>query len=568
MARSVVRATLVPALCLATALVQTAPLGLHLTTCIPFGNYPVPTVPRFNLWTLWWNSDRLLHGYRGYWQAPIFYPAPHSFAYSEPLWLTGLVASPFWWISGSPALAYNAVLLLTFALNGWCGYFLLRRLHIRWWPAVCGGLIIEMLPIVADQLGVLQSTVLFPIPMTLAGLIRFGRTGRVWPALGSALWMAVCYHTSSNTALLFGPVALVGLLVFAGRRLFRLRAVIALGLAALSAGLLIAPIAIVQSRVLKEVEPYRADWMIAATSAHPITYSKMPATNLLRRRPPDRKVATLYPGTGVLVLAAAGACYGVRRRRLRRWTLYALLAALACVLLSFGPLVRDYWLGSLLCIPYELLMAYYPGFRFARNLWRFGALAQCFVATLTGFGLAACFGPRRYDHRRAILGTLATLALGIELLATPIPLLDLGENPTRFEWVRWLQNSPPETTIIHLPMPNGTILEDFERTTCWMNCQMYHGRRMANGHAAYVPGPATLLMQLMPRFPDADSIRALQYFGINHVLASSEWSTSEQAKKLEQWKTIVVPELATSEMMIYRIVGAAPEGSALRRGAP
>src|SRR5438876_1876481 len=127
MARSVVRATLVPALCLATALVQTAPLGLHLTTCIPFGNYPVPTVPRFNLWTLWWNSDRLLHGYRGYWQAPIFYPAPHSFACSEPLWLTGLVASPFWWISGSPALAYNAVLLLTFALNGWCGYFLLRR---------------------------------------------------------------------------------------------------------------------------------------------------------------------------------------------------------------------------------------------------------------------------------------------------------------------------------------------------------------------------------------------------------------------------------------------------------
>src|SRR6266481_3928666 len=81
------------------------------------------------------------------------------------------------------------------------------------------------------------------------------------------------------------------------------------------------------------------------------TYTKMPATNLLRRRPPDRKVATLYPGTGVLVLAAVGACYGVRRRRLRRWSLYALVAALGCVLLSFGPLVRDSWLGTLLCTP-------------------------------------------------------------------------------------------------------------------------------------------------------------------------------------------------------------------------
>src|SRR6266446_9305437 len=248
---SVPRTLLVPALCLLTALVQTAPLALHLTTCVPFGNYPAPTVVRLNLWTLWWNSDRLLHGYRDYWRAPIFYPDPYSFAYSEPQWLTGLIASPFWWISGSPALAYNAVLLMAFTLNGWCGYFLLRRLHIGSWPAVCGGLILEMLPIAADQLGVLQSTVLFPIPMTLACLVRFGRTGRVWPALGSALWMAVSYHTSSNTALLFGPVALVGLFVFAGRRLLRRHAAIALGLAALSAGLLIAPIAIVQRGVLE-----------------------------------------------------------------------------------------------------------------------------------------------------------------------------------------------------------------------------------------------------------------------------------------------------------------------------
>src|SRR2546428_1132489 len=176
MTRSAIRASLVPVLYLVTALVQTAPLGLHLTTSIPFGNYAWSTVPRLNLWTLWWNSERLLHGYRGYWQAPIFYPEPYAFAYSEPQWLTGVAASSFWWTSGSPALAYNAVLLIAFSLNGWCAYFLLRRLHVRYWPAVCGGLIMEMLSFAADQLGGLQSTILFPIPMTLACLVRFGRT--------------------------------------------------------------------------------------------------------------------------------------------------------------------------------------------------------------------------------------------------------------------------------------------------------------------------------------------------------------------------------------------------------
>src|SRR5207248_8134704 len=136
----------------------------------------------------------------------------------------------------------------------------------------------------------------------------------------------------------------------------------------LSAGLLIAPIAIVQRGVLEAVEPYRPEWMIAATSAHLDTYTKMPATNLLRRRPPDREVATLYPGTGVLVLAAVGACYGVRRRRLRRWSLYALAAALGCGLLHFGPPLRNDSLGTPLSLPADLLVTSYPDYHFAPNL--------------------------------------------------------------------------------------------------------------------------------------------------------------------------------------------------------
>src|SRR5213080_1961632 len=205
MSAHVRRATGVAVLSLATALAQTAPLALHLGSAIPFGTYPAPVVPRLNLWALWWNSERLLHGYRGYWQAPIFHPDPFAFAYTEPQWLSGLVAGALWWTTARPAFAYDAVVLIAFTLNGCCGYFLLRRLRIGFWPALCGGLVIEMLPFVADQIGVLQSTVLFPIPMTLACLVGFGRTGSAWSALGGVLWMAVCYHTSANTALFFGP---------------------------------------------------------------------------------------------------------------------------------------------------------------------------------------------------------------------------------------------------------------------------------------------------------------------------------------------------------------------------
>jgi hypothetical protein len=61
-------------------------------------------------------------------------------------------------------------------------------------------------------------------------------------------------------------------------------------------------------------------------------------------------------------------------------------------------------------------------------------------------------------------------------------------------------------------------------------------------------------MQVMPEFPDAASIRALQYFAIDHVAASADWSTPERAERVRQWGRWVVPELVTTDMTIYRIV--------------
>jgi len=201
------------------------------------------------------------------------------------------------------------------------------------------------------------------------------------------------------------------------------------------------------------------------------------------------------------------------------------------------------------------MRAWYPGFRFARNLWRFGGLAQVFLATLAGLGVAACFGGRRATFGRALLGIAVTAAVAVDLLATPVPLLDLGD-PTRLEWLRWLRDAPADTAVVHIPMPGGLTAEDFERTTYWMDCQMYHGQRIANGYAAYTPSRTALLMQVMPNFPDRESIRALQYFGIEHVLATADWAASEHAARVADWGAWVVPELRTEEMTIYRIIGA------------
>jgi hypothetical protein len=289
----------------------------------------------------------------------------------------------------------------------------------------------------------------------------------------------------------------------------------------------------------------------------------MPPTNVLRRRAPDRHAATLYPGTAMLVVAAVGICFGLRRRALRRWTAYGVVATALAVVLSFGPLLREGPLGAVLSAPYDFLRAHYPGFRFARNLWRFGALAQVFIAVFAGLGIAACIGSGR-RRSRVVLGTLVTMAIIVDVLCTPIPLLDLG-HPADAAWVRRLREMPGDTTIVHIPMARDATPEEMEPTARWMTSQMYHGRPIANGYSGYVPGPAAILMQVMPRFPDGDSIRVLRYFGINHVLAGPEWGTAENLERMRRWDGVVVPEETIDGMMLLRIVGAAPEQTARER---
>ena len=529
----------IPALFVAVALVQTAPLVLHLTTHVPFGNYPTATTVRWEMWTLWWNSDRLTHGYLDYWHAPIFHPNPAAFAYSEPQWLTGLAFGVALLLADSPPLAYNAILLAILALNGWSGFFLLRQLGLSLGTALAGGVLVEMLPLAADQLGVVQTVVLFPCIMVLACLVQFRRDGGAGPLLRCGVWMAVCFHTASHTALLFGPVAVAGYFVLCWPPRRFLAPIAALGLC----GALVAPIAIGQLRVLSELdmERYRSAETIRRTSARVEDYLQMPATNWLRQRPPDWRGHALGFGVAVWPVALAGIWFGLASRCYRRWTLCCLGAALSCVLLSFGPSLDAPWRA-----PYELLRTCYPGFESARNLWRFAGLAQLFVVLLAALGLA-WLGRRRWAQ------CLVVLVVAVDWLSAPVPLLK-WEVPAQ-EWVQWLRESPLDTRIVHVPMVASGRADRFDRTTYWMNCQMYHGRPMANGFASFVPRHVQALSHIMAEFPSASSISALRRLQISHVLVESDWF-AERAEQFEVWGEHLALEKVTADVRIYRVVSS------------
>src|SRR5690606_4693790 len=120
--------------------------------------------------------------------APIFFPETDTFAFSEPQPATLRVA-PVIWLSGSRILAYNAYMWLSLALNGLTTVWLLRSLGHRWWLSILGGIGMLLLPLVHDQIDVLQLIPLWGILWTWESVRRLGE--RPSPAIGCTAGLAI-----------------------------------------------------------------------------------------------------------------------------------------------------------------------------------------------------------------------------------------------------------------------------------------------------------------------------------------------------------------------------------------
>lgn len=222
-----------------TALIATWPLLLHLRTAVLRGTEQVSTVPVFDIWTLWWTSDRVAHGFTHYWDAPFFYPNVGVFTYSEPQPLTGLLVTPLWALGTSQDLVYNIALLGLLILDGIFAYRLACTLGGSRLSALLGGVLAITLPYTAKEFGVLPLIGFFGMLWTLEGLVRFGRNATVGNAAWAAAGFVALYLTCEQYALMFAPFALAaGMLALAQHR-FRARATVRLVAMGMAAGLIV-----------------------------------------------------------------------------------------------------------------------------------------------------------------------------------------------------------------------------------------------------------------------------------------------------------------------------------------
>jgi hypothetical protein len=141
------------------ALIVTWPLALHFDRLLFGGIDGAPGRFAFaggeeaglHLWHLWWVSEAILNGVNPFWTDLLFYPDGVQLYVQTLSAPNAVLTLPVYLLAG-PVAAFNAAVLLGFALTGF-GVFLLTYHYVRgFWEALVCGVLVTLGPLHIAQL--------------------------------------------------------------------------------------------------------------------------------------------------------------------------------------------------------------------------------------------------------------------------------------------------------------------------------------------------------------------------------------------------------------------------------
>ena len=518
---------LLPFIAIAVVAVWTVlPVLRFAETSLPVRSNLLTTVPVFNAWTSWWNADRILHGFSGYWDAPIFFPADHAFAFSEPQPAT-LIVAPVVWLTGSPASAYNVYLLLSLFLNGVVSLGVLRRHGVSRGLATIGGVMMVWLPVSLRQLEVLQLIPVWPLLWVWDVLARLGRAPSWRTGIEFAIAFSISFYTCVHQTLLLSIVlfATVWILLAALRSIrFWSMSLVAVASVAIPVAVVLVPM----RQSLSDNNFERSEKTVTRLSARASDLILLPSDAPLRGANGNR--FGLSPGWLKIILAGCGVVWGVRRRKRRRWVWYLAATVLVSSLLAMGPNLR---VGEFQ--PWWTIAEWCPGLRQVRSVFRFVYLAQIAIVLLSVIGLSELWLQLRIRTGRSMLASSVIAAIGILAIAevpAPRPLVAGVPNLNRHAgWTGFVkENTPRGKSIACLPFSPGRRAADFSVTSRWMYMGTLHGVPLVNGYSGFFPRAyMNLRTQITDNGLTDENLSQLAQMKVHFLVVQPEYAMPQSA---------------------------------------
>ena len=383
---------------------------------------------RFAVWNVAWVAHALTTEPNRLYDANIFHPHRNALAFSEANIGAGLIAVPGWVLTRNPFIAFNIVVLFSFASSVVATFYLVRYLtndpRVGW----IAGFLYAFCPYLFAHTAHIQLLMAAGIPLSMLLIHRV--VDDPSPSRGAVLGLALAAQALSCAYYGIFAALMVGFATFFyawARRLFLMRGywtAIAIG-AAVSIGI-VAPFFIpyleIQqetgfARTLDDSRTYAANWRsYFASSAHPHEWM-LPMLQALGGWGGE----VLFPGFISLLFAVVGvAATGLgippepspmRSPRDRETALLYLLFAGLAFWISLGP---DAGL-------YTLFYKAIPVFSFLRAPGRIGLVVMLALAVLAAFGIRAVLHKFDGGRKAAVLAVIAAVAF-----------IDLAQIP--FDW--------------------------------------------------------------------------------------------------------------------------------------
>jgi hypothetical protein len=498
---------------LVLSILMTWPLVVDLGGQVP-GD---PVDPVFTSWIMAWGPQGFFRDPLRVFDAPMFHPQPLTLGLSENLLGLSLPLSPLWFVTRNAALMNNVAFLLSFTLNGFFAYLLMRKLGAPLLGSAVAGFAYAFTPYRFAQISHLHVEATFWTPVLFLVLARLaeGPSTRKAAALGVVGALQAWSSMNSGVVAAVGAAMVLPILLWAARRhLARFLAGLLLGGAL--ALVLTAPLYLVFTKArsfhgveptLREASVYSAD-LQSFVSAPPSSVLLGDATAHFRAGSSER---LLYPGVSLIALAAIGA-WALRRSN------PTLLAAAAIVFVSatafaFGPRA-----GSI-TLPYRWMTEVAPfllNLRVPTRIWPVAILA---LATPAAFALA----------RRPALLSVFTLVLFLESLSIPITTAATPPIPSGYSYFEGRRGAILEIPAMRVQDfgidPDYVRFGDFGIDPDYMRFetqalyrQTSHWLPIVNGLSATFPEGYLRLMQVVGEFPEPWTWDRLRRVGVRWVV--------------------------------------------------
>lgn len=498
------------------------PWARHLVALVFFGvmavahTWPLASAPAalsrhdngdalLNEWTVAWVAHQLPRDPLHLFDANIFYPERNTLAFSEHLFVQGVLAMPLFWAGLSSTVVHNLLMIIGLALTGWTTYLVMARWTRDSVAAVLSGCLMAFNAHTLVRLAHLQAMHVEFLPLAVAALGAVLARPRYAVAAALAFFF-VLQGLASNYLLVMTVFALGAAFLarpedWLGRK--ARRAIGPLVLAGGLAVLLMLPFLLPYYwanrdqgliRRLDEIGWLSATWRDYLATGGRIHYE------LWSKRVWAGGPTPLFPGlvAGLLTLIAMASGLAFRDRRARMW----LAIGIAGVLLSFGPAVPGY----------VTLYTVFPLLQGIRAPVRIGFLLLAAVATLAGFGLM--WLRQRCASRTRLAATLGIGAIVLataEAIRTPVGFTPALKVPPVYHALAL----EPHAVVVEYPLASPAGV--FHNAPYMLNSTR-HWKPMVNGYSGFLPVSYRHNYERLERFPEPAVLQALVDLGVTHVV--------------------------------------------------